>query len=117
MKTTILAISLSLLSLLSLSAMAITQQDVDFAQRQCAQRGEPYKCRQARDMATTFQREQRDKLEHDAAVKAGKPMAGSVNIDINSDYGGDGKGAYRWNSGRSQYCYHNSNGSVQRCVK
>ena len=86
----------SVLLLTMTASWATTKDDVNFAQRQC---------------------QQRDALEHDAAVKAKQPMAGANYTDIETNvYYGDGKGAYRWNSGRKQYCYHNSNGSVQRCV-
>ena len=100
------------------AAWATSKDDVNFDKRQCQQRNDPDKCATYRAVAKAYQREQRDALEHDAAVKAKQPMAGASYTDIETNvYYGDGKGAYRWNSGRSQYCYHNSNGSVQRCVK
>ncbi|UOO89050.1 hypothetical protein LVJ82_16630 [Vitreoscilla massiliensis] len=109
---------LSLLVLLmATSTWATTQDDVNFAQRQCQQRNDPDKCATYRAVAKAYQREQRDALEHDAAIKAKQAMAGANYTDIETNvYSGDGKGAYRWNGARNKYCYHNSNGSVQRCV-
>ena len=107
----------SVLLLTMTASWATTKDDVNFAQRQCQQRNDPDKCATYRAVAKAYQREQRDALEHDAAVKAKQPMAGANYTDIETNvYYGDGKGAYRWNAGRKQYCYHNSNGSVQRCV-
>ena len=74
-----------ILAALPLSALALTQDDVNFAQRQCQQKNDPAKCRVARDMMRTYQMEQRDKLEHDAAVRSGRPMNGSVNVIIDAD--------------------------------
>ena len=113
MKKIILTLALSVISL---STMALTKDDVNFAQRQCQQKNDPAKCRVARDMMRTYQMEQRDKLEHDAAVRSGNAMNGSVNVIIDDPYLGY-KGDYRWNHSRGRYCYHNSNGSVRSCVK
>ncbi len=108
----------SVLLLAMSTAWATSKDDVSFAQRQCQQRNDPDKCATYRAVAKAYQREQRDALEHDAAVKANQPMAGANYTDIETNvYMGDGKGGYRWNSNRNQYCYHNSNGSVNRCVK
>ena len=112
MKNILLAL---VLSTLPLSAFALTQDDVNFAQRQCQQRNDTGKCRVARDMMRTYQMEQRDKMEYDAAVRARRPMNGSVNVNINSDPYPGYKGEYRWNHNRGKYCYHNNNGSVRSC--
>ncbi|AUZ06320.1 hypothetical protein ADP71_31420 [Vitreoscilla sp. C1] len=102
---------------LSVQAWAVSQQDVEFANRQCAQRGEPAKCRIARDLSRAYNQQQRDQLEYDAAVRSGRPMNGSVNVYIDApSYPGE-LGEYRWNHQRGQYCYHNRSGSVNRCVK
>ena len=104
-----------ILAALPLSALALTQDDVNFAQRQCQQKNDPAKCRVARDMMRTYQMEKRDKLEHDAAVRSGRPMNGSVNVIIDADPYPGYKGEYRWNHNRGKYCYHNKNGSVRSC--
>ena len=114
MKNIILSV---ILAALPLSAMALTQDDVNFAQRQCQQKNDPAKCRVARDMMRTYQMEQRDKMEYDAAVRSGNAMNGSVNINIDADPYPGYKGIYRWNHSRGQYCYHNKSGSVRSCVK
>lgn len=113
MKTTLM---LTLL-VATLPAFAVTQQDVEFAQRQCQQREDPIKCQVARDLARTYQREQRDRMEYDAAIKSRRPMAGSNNVDINVNNGySNYQGEYRWNHARRKYCYHNRSGSVNHCV-
>ena len=112
MKNILLAVALIATPL---SALALTQDDVNFAQRQCQQKNDPAKCRVARDMMRTYQMEQRDKLEHDAAVRSGRPMNGSVNVIIDADPYPGYKGEYRWNHNRGKYCYHNKNGSVRSC--
>ncbi|AUZ05835.1 MULTISPECIES: hypothetical protein [Vitreoscilla] len=99
---------------LPVSAWALSQQDVDFANRQCAQRQDPQKCQTARDLSKAYNEQQRNRLEYDAAVRAGQPMQGSVRIETNV-YGGDNRGAYHWNSRHKKYCHHNSDGSVFRC--
>ena len=107
----------SLMLMVATTAWATTQDDVNFAQRQCQQRNDPDKCATYREVAKAYQREQRDALEHDAAIKAKSAMAGANYTDIETNvYSGDGKGTYRWNASRNRYCYHNRNGSVQRCV-
>ena len=100
-----------------LSALAVSKQDVEFAQRQCQQRNDYAKCQTARDMMRTYQMEQRDRLEHDAAVRANQRMEADrrVYIEQNNYYGGDNRGGYKWNSRHNKYCNHNSNGSVYRC--
>ena len=107
----------SVLLLAMSTAWATSKDDVSFAQRQCQQRNDPDKCATYREIARAYQQERRDTLEYHAATKARRPMAGA-NYSRNETnvYYGNGNGAYRWNSGRKQYCYHNSNGSVQRCV-
>ena len=100
--------------LLANSVWAVTQQDVDFAQRKCSMRNDPQECATYRSIANAYQREQRDRLEHDAAIKSGQPMQGSVNIDTNIQTAPNGD--YRWNAKRGKYCWHNRSGSVNRCV-
>ena len=99
------------------TAWATSKDDVSFAQRQCQQRNNPDKCAIYREIARAYQQERRDTLEYHAATKARRPMAGA-NYSRNETniYNGSVNGAYRWNSWRKQYCYHNRNGSVQRCV-
>ena len=111
MKNILLAVALIATPL---SALALTQDDVNFAQRQCQQKNDPAKCRVARDMMRTYQMEQRDKLEHDAAVRSGRPMNGSVNVIIDDPYPGY-KGVHKWNHKYNRYCYHNNDGSVRSC--
>ena len=88
----------SLMLMVATTAWATTQDDVNFAQRQCQQRNDPDKCATYREVAKSA-------------------MAGANYTDIETNvYSGDGKGTYRWNASRNRYCYHNRNGSVQRCV-
>ena len=107
----------SLMLMVATTAWATTQDDVNFAQRQCQQRNDPDKCATYREVAKSYQREQRNVLEYNAAVQARRPMSSAYYNDHETNfYSGNNKGVYRWNASRNRYCYHNRNGSVQRCV-
>lgn len=103
---------LVLAALLPMFAHAITQDDVNFAQRQCAQRNDYDKCAQARSMSRHYQIQERNKLEYNAALQAGKPMQGGVHIYSEPQP----VGAYHWNRTYKKYCYHDAGGYVTRCV-
>ena len=101
-----------LAALLPFYAHALTWDDVNFAQRQCAQRNDQAKCHHARTLSRHYQIQERNKLEYNAEVRANQPMRGSVHVYSEPDFGG----MYRWSHNAKKYCYHNQHGRVLRCV-
>ena len=101
-----------LVALLPFYAHSLTWDDVNFANRQCAQRNDPAKCHHARTLSRHYMIQERNKLEYNAAIRSNQPMNGGVHIYSEPEY----SGSYHWNHGVKKYCYHDQNGRINRCV-